>query len=236
MARDLKGAIGVLGGTFDPVTVAHLSVAQQVRRRLGLRKVLLIPAGTPPHKPPAQLAPAADRLVMTELAAKEMLGLEVSGMEVESPGPSYTIDTLRRLSGVLDSPVVFIIGADTLDELASWKDVGALVDEFEFAIVGRPGYICEVPAALEDKIGGELARKLRDSFVEIETANVSSTMARERLAAGEPAGGMVRAPVELYIRTHGLYGAGVRREAKPGGDTEGGVLASHATPSRQRPR
>jgi len=206
LARDLQGAVGVLGGTFDPVHVGHLSIAQQVRRELSLEKVILLPAGEPPHKDAAGLAPAADRLAMTELAARNMLGLEVCGYEVERPGISYTIDTLRWLRGVLEKPLVFIIGADTLDELASWRSARDLVDEFAFAIAARPGYTAELPPALEKKIGRDLSAKLRDSVVSVEPAAVSSTAVRERLASGDSVSGMVRAPVELYIHTHGLYG------------------------------
>jgi len=206
LERDLKGAVGVLGGTFDPVHVGHLSVAQQVRRELGLQKVLLLPAGRPPHKDADELAPAADRLAMAELAARNMLGLDVCGYEVERPGVCYTIDTLRWLRGVLEKPLVFIIGADTLDELASWRSVKELVNEFAFAVVARPGYTAELPGELEDALGDGLSAKLRESFVRVEPAAVSSTAVRERLASGEGVGGMVRAPVDLYIRTHGLYG------------------------------
>ena len=165
-----------------------------------------MPCGTPPHKSPAGLAPAPDRLAMVELAVKGLLGLECSAVEVERPGVSYTIDTLQWLKRALGREIVFIIGADTLDELASWREVKALVSEFRFAVVARPGYLREVPAELERKIGGKLAEKLRGSVVKIEPAPVSSTVVRERLSSGEAVSGMVRASVEVYIRTHGLYG------------------------------
>ncbi len=208
MTRDLKGAVGVLGGTFDPVHVGHLSIAQQVLRKLGLARALLLPAGRPPHKDPDLLAPAADRLAMVEAACRGMMGLEACAYEVERGGVSYTIDTLRWLAGALDGTLVFIIGADTLDELAAWRAAADLVREFEFAVVTRPGYQIEVPAPLQQLVGGDLAEKLSASVVEIEPAPVSSTAVRERLGSGEPVSGMVRAPVERYIRAHRLYGTG----------------------------
>ena len=201
--------IGLLGGSFDPIHNGHLCIAQQAAEEVGLEKVLLIPAGTPPHKDPSGLAPAPDRLIMARLACRNMRGLEVSDIEVRKDGPSYTIDTFKDLSRALggDVRLCLIIGEDTVGELPTWKDAKKLIDEAEFIVVQRPGFPRADFEDLARELGREAAEKLKASVVKIrEPADVSSTEIRERIGRGESISGLVRAGVERYIEERGLYG------------------------------
>lgn len=200
--------VGVLGGSFDPIHNGHIAVAQQAAAALGLEKVLLVPAGTPPHKDPSSLAPARDRLIMARLACSNMRGLEVCDIEVKKEGVSYTIDTVRELKRALGDEVELrlVIGEDTVGELSTWKDAGRLVEEVEFIVVCRPGFRADFEG-LARELGSGAAEKLKDSVVKVgEPADVSSTEIREKVRSGESISGLVRAPVEEYIRERGLYG------------------------------
>ena len=200
--------IGVLGGSFDPIHNGHLSIAQQAAAEVGLEKVLLVPAGTPPHKDPSDLAPAPDRLIMARLACRDMRGLEVSDVEVRKDGPSYTIETMSDLKRALGGEVTLylIIGEDTVGELPTWKDARTLIDEAEFIVVQRPGFPRAEFCKLARELGRGAAEKLKASVVKIgEPVDVSSTEIRERIGRGERISGLVRAGVEEYIEERGLY-------------------------------
>ncbi len=198
--------IGIFGGTFDPIHVGHLSVAQQVGVRLDLDEIVLIPSGQPPHKRSKAMAPAVDRLEMTRLAAGGLARLSVSDTEVRRAGPSYTIDTVRELRKEMgeDNEYWFIIGADTVAELPTWQLSAQLMQEIEFAVAVRPG--CEPDfAPLEENLDANVARKLRRAILEIEPCDISSTEIRRRVATGEDIRGMVRADVAALISKKGLY-------------------------------
>jgi nicotinate-nucleotide adenylyltransferase len=204
VARKLR--IGIFGGTFDPIHAGHLSVAQQVARRLDLDHVVLVPSGRPPHKRSRQLAPAGDRLEMTRLAARGMARLKVSDVEVRRSGTCYTIDTLAELREAFGPghDYWFIIGADTVGELPTWHRAAELLEETEFAIAARPGFAPDFDA-VERALGAAAARRLRLGLVEVEPCDVSSTEIRRRAAAGEDLAGLVRADVARYIKSKGLY-------------------------------
>lgn len=204
MARKLR--IGILGGSFDPIHVGHVSIARQVADRLGLDEVTLVPAGRPPHKAPGELAPPADRLEMASLAVRDLARLSVSDVEVRREGPSYTIDTVRELRESLGPAhdYFFVIGADTVAELPSWHRAEELVSETQFAIVGRPGHQADF-APVEEALGPEAAAGLRRGVVEIEPCDVSSTRVRELISAGGDISGLVHADVAAYIRENKLY-------------------------------
>ena len=198
--------IGILGGSFDPIHAGHLSVAQQVARRLHLDEVILVPAGAPPHKLDRALAPAADRLAMARLAVRGLARLTVSDIEIRRSGPSYSIDTLRALKSRLGAGnrYFFIIGADTVGDLPDWHQAAELVGETDFAVVARPG--CEADFGRVGRLLGPAAEaKLRAAAVEIEPCDVSSTLVRERTAVGEDIIGQARAAVAEYIRRKNLY-------------------------------
>jgi len=204
---------GWLGGTFDPIHVGHLDVARAAHETLGLASVTLVPALVPPHRPQPQ-ASADDRLAMTRLAATEPW-MDVSAMELESEGPSYTATTMDRLEaegGDLRSLVV-ITGADAFAGILSWHRAAELLDRVSFAVVSRPGF----PAAqLSRTLPSLVSRMCPPShwgasshpcivLVDAATSPVSSTMVRAAVAAGQPLSGLVPAPVASYIAAHGVY-------------------------------
>ncbi|MBN1347522.1 MAG: nicotinate (nicotinamide) nucleotide adenylyltransferase [Phycisphaerae bacterium] len=201
--------VGLYGGTFDPIHVGHLLVARAVRERLELDRLILIPSAHPPHKPVGRLTEAAHRLAMTKAAVDAEQGFEVSDCETKRSGPSYTIDTVaeyrRQLGG--DAEIVWLIGSDTLQELAGWYRVAELVDACRFVVAPRPG--CESPdlTSLGVALNPEQIDRLRGSFVGAPRIDVSATEIRRRVASGLSVRWMVPEPVRRYIVDHHLYTA-----------------------------
>ncbi len=204
---------GILGGTFDPVHHGHLDVATAARRALALDEVELVPAGVPPHRGTPRAA-IGHRLAMARLAVADVDGLTVSDLESEGTGPSYTSSTLDRLSKRgMDLGAVFLVtGADAFREIATWKDYPGLLERCHFVAVSRPGCpASSLPAALPDlaprmrTAPGQIPARPGIFLVHADTAAVSSTEVRRRVAAGEPIDGLVPAAVARYIRNHGLY-------------------------------
>jgi nicotinate-nucleotide adenylyltransferase len=218
-----REAVGVLGGSFDPVHLGHLEAAVAVRDALGLGRVWLLPCAQPPHKPHRALAPVEHRLAMLRLAIADRERVELDTTEVERGGISYTIDTLRALGG-RPSPVapVFILGSDGLAELPSWKDWQALVAEFDLAAVARPRH--GLPE-LGERLPAELGRRIvapgpdgrfsfdtgrpgsggRIFFIPARTPDISSSLVRSRAARGDSLDGLVPPEVARYIERWRLY-------------------------------
>lgn len=211
-------AVGVLGGTFDPVHRGHLALARRARVALGLERILLLPCADPPHKPERILAPRYHRLEMLHLAIEGWEGLEISTYEIARGGLHYTIDTLRALrNGIPPVEPVFLIGSDALAEIASWRHHDTLLAEFDFAVAIRPEdeagprsrpwpdnvlrRLTEAPVADD----GTLGRGGRVFPLATPTIPVSSSLIRRCRAAGESLDDLVPARVARYIRRHGLY-------------------------------
>ena len=186
--------VGIFGGTFDPIHVAHIVAAVEARRALGLDRVLLVPAGDPWQKRGQVSAPAADRLAMVEAAVGGIDGLEVCGIEVERSGPSYTADTLEALSGP-DRELFLVVGADVAATLPTWAGVERIPALATLVLVDRPG-------AAES---GVPAGPWRVEHVAIPHLDVSSTDLRARAARGWPLDGLVPAPVVRIIAERNLY-------------------------------
>jgi nicotinate-nucleotide adenylyltransferase len=191
--------IGIFGGTFDPIHTAHLEVAEAVRERLGLDRMLLMVANQPWQKVGARpLTPAEDRFAMVEAAAADSPGLEPSRMEIDRGGPTYTIDTVRQL---LDeepgAEVTVVVGSDVVGGLTTWKDEAALQGAVTLAVVGRPGVNPVAPPP-----------GWRTVQVPVAPFDVSSTELRRRLEAGLPVEGWVPEPVIRCIARRGLYATG----------------------------
>mgnify|MGYP003622955031 CR=1 FL=1 len=192
------GATGVLGGTFDPVHFGHIAVAMQCREKLELAEVRLIPSFLPPHRDPP-LAPAEDRLAMTELAMQGAPGLVVDDVEVRRGGTSYMVDTLRALRAAGLGPLVLLLGYDAAADLGTWdraEDIPALAQVVVFNRTGTMRGLLTSPLP-----GGA-------TVVEVESPEISATDVRDRLAAGLDASAMLAAAVLAYIYERGLYGAG----------------------------
>lgn len=209
--------LGLLGGTFNPIHRGHLAIARAARDGLHLDRVVLIPSARPPHKKAdgSDLAPAEDRLAMARLAVQGEQGLEVSDLELRRSGPSFTIDTISAFERERpDAELYFIIGADSLAELESWRDAAKLLDRVRFVVVNRPGHDVERGiAAVERALGFERSRGLRERTVTMEPVSIAATTIRDRVRRGEPIDGLVSDPVRDYIAARGLYRAApVKRE------------------------
>ena len=132
--------IGLFGGTFNPIHRGHLWAASEVIKRFNLDQFFLIPAALPPHKTPGAVANADDRLEMIHLAIADLSGLTVSDVELNRPGPSYTIDTVRHFKNTLanDSRIYLIMGLDAFLEIDTWKSYTELLEQIAFIVMARP--------------------------------------------------------------------------------------------------
>ena len=196
--------IGILGGTFDPVHIGHLAVADEATSWLGLAEVLFVPAGKPWLKADARILPAEHRLKMVKLAIGDEPRFKLSTIEVEREGPTYTVDTiieLRRQFGAGDE-LLFIIGWDNLADLPQWRQPERLISMCRLVAVPRVG--CSVPDldSLETVIPGLSQRVIMLDKPEID---VSASVIRERVHRGLPINHLVPEAVEKYIKEHGLY-------------------------------
>lgn len=201
---DLKRKIGIMGGTFDPIHTGHLVTAEAVRIEYGLEKVLFIPAANPPHKQKFQVTPAMHRYIMTVMATYSNPHFYVSPIELERPGLSYTIDTLRALLAQYghDTDFYFITGADALAELPTWHDIDDLLELCYFVAATRPGCICSLDEIIK-KFGVKGRKRIqRLATPELE---ISSTDIRERIRQGRSIKYIVPESVENYIVKESLY-------------------------------
>jgi len=195
--------LGILGGTFDPIHHAHLVLAEEVRHQLGLDLVLFMPAGDPPHKPGRPVLPAHHRLRMLELAITGKSYFAISGVDLDRPGPSYTVEALQMLRREWGpTPIFFFVeGADSLAEILKWYHPERLIDLAEIAVVDRPGVQVDL-ADLEERLPGLSARL---HWVRMPLLEISASDIRARVRDGRPISYLVPAAVEAYIVEHGLY-------------------------------
>lgn len=192
--------IGIMGGTLDPVHNGHIQMAQAALERLKLDRVMLLPAGDPPHK--AQPSLKSDRMEMARLAAQNIDGLFACGIEVLRDGTTYTVDTLLELHEKNpNSQWFYIIGADTLDVLDTWRNFQQVAKLCAFAVFGRADEsACKARIhQLEDRYGAQII----DMHMNI--PNISSTEIRARIASGQSAQELLPKAVDAYIRENGLY-------------------------------
>ena len=199
--------IGVFGGTFNPIHVGHLVMAEEVCNCHHLSKVLFIPAYIPPNKSVADLADANHRYQMVREAISRNENFEVSDFEIRREVRSSTIDTVKELLNLYgkDCEVFLILGADSLNELELWRDIKKLSQLCHFVIVNRPGYSTDVSGSLADVIGKDKVLDMERLKVQISPIGISSTDIRKRLREGADVSGLVPPCVEVYIRKHGLY-------------------------------
>lgn len=196
--------IGILGGTFDPIHMAHLIIAEESRMRVPLQKVVFIPTGQPWLKSDRQITPGSRRMEMVRLAVADNPTFDSSSIEIDRPGLTYSVDTLEELA-VQWGPDVefnFIIGVDSLLSLPRWKDPERFLDLCTVTVVTRPGYS---PEALEEvkQRYPVLERKLR--LIKGPSIGISGTEIRRRVASGLSVRYLVPPRVERYIAERGLY-------------------------------
>jgi len=194
--------IGILGGTFDPIHIGHLVVAEEARIKLGFKEVLFVPAGEPWLKVDRNITPAVHRVEMVRRAIADNPHFKLCTLEVERPGPSYTVDTLIRLQEQLGgkASLFFILGRDALAELPLWKEPQKLVQLCRLVVAPRLG--ARDFKHLETAIPG-----LRDKVIQLDmpVIGISSSEIRQRLAQGLPIRYLVPPEVEKYITEQGLY-------------------------------
>ena len=191
--------LGVMGGTFDPIHHGHLVAASEVQSGFGLDEVLFVPTGQPWQKTHREVSEAEDRYLMTVLATTSNPQFTVSRVDIDRPGPTYTIDTLRDLHAQEpDAELFFITGADALAEIISWKDADELFALAQFVGVTRPGH----------ELSGRGLPADRVSLHEVPAMAISSTDCRQRVRAGEPVWYLLPDGVVQFIGKYGLYRTG----------------------------
>lgn len=195
--------LGIMGGTFDPIHIGHLACAEQAREAFELAAVVFIPAGNPVFKKDRAVTPAADRLEMCRLATRSNPAFDVSAIEIERGGDTYTVDTLRQLRAHYPDNVElrFITGADAVASIVAWRESAAIADLARLIAVTRPGYaLSEERRALIEGRGNFAV-----DYLEVTSLAVSSSDLRRRVAAGASIRYLTMQRVFDYIREKRLY-------------------------------
>jgi nicotinate-nucleotide adenylyltransferase len=196
--------IGILGGTFNPIHLGHLLIAQDAMEQLGLERVKFIPSATPPHKAVDKLASERDRLRMIALAIRGNHCFEVDDIEVRRGGKSYSVDTLTELRRQEPrADFYFIIGADSLRELHLWREVQLLVTLCTFVTVSRPGF--DPKPVVDSRLDAATRRRLRQHVLRGHACDIASRDIRARVASGRSIRYLVADGVHAYIRRRRLY-------------------------------
>src|SRR5687768_12449653 len=182
--------VGIMGGTFDPIHHGHLVAASEVADRYALDEVVFVPTGHPWQKGEVSVSPAEDRYLMTVVATASNPRFTVSRVDIDRPGPTYTIDTLRDLSALRpEAELFFITGADALAQILSWKDAEECFDLAHFIGVTRPGYVLSESGLPADRV----------TLQEVPAMAISSTDCRARVERAEPVWYLVPDGVVQYI-------------------------------------
>jgi nicotinate-nucleotide adenylyltransferase len=189
--------IGVMGGTFDPIHHGHLVAASEVGHFFSLDEVIFVPTGQPWQKEGRRVSASEDRYLMTVIATASNPRFSVSRVDIDRPGPTYTIDTLRDLRAQRgpDAEFFFITGADALEQMMTWQDADELFKLAHFVGCTRPGHRLSGAGLPDDRV----------SLIEIPALAISSTNCRQRVEAGEPIWYLVPDGIVQYISKRTLY-------------------------------
>ena len=202
--------IGVYGGSFDPVHIGHLVLAESAREQAGLDQVLFVPAAAPPHKPDRTLADGGHRLEMLRLATGGHDAFAVSSLELDRGGTSYTLDTLTALAAEQPGDsLALLLGPDAVAGFAAWKEPAAIAARAELVAVERES-LDDLPAAvraggLEAVLGAAAVKALLDRRVRMPAIGIRATLLRAAVAAGGSIRYRTPRAVERYIASHDLY-------------------------------
>ncbi len=196
--------LGIIGGTFDPPHLAHLVMAEFAREQFELERILWVVAADPPHKQGVMMSPVEHRLAMVSLAIEKHPAFEISLVDVERPGPHYTVDMLDIIA--VQQPgaeIYFLIGSDSFRDLPQWHEPHRLVEHAALGVINRPGFNADQSSL------GPLVQALnhRYEIVEAPLIGISGTEIRDRVREGHTIRYLLPRSVEAYIHEHGLYRA-----------------------------
>ena len=196
--------IGLLGGTFDPIHSGHLVIAEEARQRFSLAKVFFVPAGQPWLKTGRTITPATHRMEMVKRAIGAKPYFELSTVEVDRPGPSYSVETVAVLQQHLgaEAKIFFLVGWDSLAELPQWKEPAKLIQLCKLVAITRPGFSRPDLKDLESSVPGTTQSVV---WLDIPPVDISSSDIRKRVAQGLSIRGLVPDEVEIYIKEQNLY-------------------------------
>lgn len=194
----LTGRVGLFGGTFNPLHNAHIRVARTAFAQYELSRILFIPNGIPPHKGPLSKISSEDRYRMVQAAIERYEEFAISRIEIDREGPSYTIDTIRALKDDCRQGVCFIVGADRLLDITTWREPEALLRSVPFVVAPREG----VAADAFERAPFDVAQAFP---LDMEEVDLSSTWVRAKVARGEGIHEWVPPEVATYIAENGLY-------------------------------
>ncbi|MBI3467470.1 MAG: nicotinate-nucleotide adenylyltransferase [Planctomycetes bacterium] len=200
--------LGIFGGTFDPIHIGHLILAEHCREACRLDRVLFVPAGQPPHKTGQPITSGKLRREMVELAIAGHPAFGVSTIELDREGPSYSADTLTEISRQdPHAELFFLIGSDSLIDLPTWYDPDRIVSLATLVFATRPSSNLPDFAPLRSVLGDARIEQLGKHVVQIPAVHISSSTIRARVASGQTIRYLVPRAVECFIETHKLYGA-----------------------------
>jgi len=195
----------ILGGTFDPIHYGHITTAEEILEKTEVEKVIFIPSGDPPHKRDKAVTESRHRGEMTRIAVKGHKNFVYSSIEIDRRGKTYTIDTIRQLRKELgeDKKFYFVMGADAMLLIDTWKNSKELLKICSFIAVTRPGYDTQMFENFVDDLKKREECDIR--VMEIPAVDISSSEIRERIARGKSISDLVPKNVEKYISDNGLY-------------------------------
>jgi nicotinate-nucleotide adenylyltransferase len=203
-AAVVRGSVGILGGTFDPIHHGHLAIAEEARESLGLETVIFVPAAESPFKTERATSPASDRVAMVEAAIAGNPAFTVTRMETERPAPSWTVDTLEAMAELGHDPASLwlILSSEALAGLPRWRDPDRVIDLARLAVVPRGGFEPLGPAWVEEHFAGRIERF---RFLSGPLLPISGSVVRRRAAVGRSVRYLVPDAVAGYISQHALY-------------------------------
>ncbi len=212
-----KKQIGILGGSFNPIHLAHVMVAEKVIDACNLDELVFMPALNPPHKIGVTLLDGSKRLEMVRLVTDKNPRFRVSDLELKRGGVSYTIDTIKEFKRAEDCELSLIIGSDQFLEIATWRSVGEILTLSNLIVVGRPGFeFKEIAGILPVELTAlfcydDISRSWKNTLgysitqIDIVPSEISASLIRERIASGEDISEMVPPEVLEFIKDRGLY-------------------------------
>ena len=203
----VAGSIGIMGGTFDPIHVGHLAAAEEAREAIGVARILFVPAGEPPHKPERPVTAASHRVAMVERAIAGNPAFELSRVEVDRDGPSFTADTVEMLADAErrdghEPDLTLILSVESFHGLPGWHEPRRILNLCRLAVVPRGGFPTPERAWLADQFRGVPVRVV---FLDAPRLRLSGSEIRQRVAAGRSIRYLVPDAVIDYIGDHGLY-------------------------------